>query len=174
MKNNEIDVDLANFVLRLVLSDRLPSIATKLLENGYDSPALRMLSGLNESEIVEAIPLFNQAILEIGLSLPSRYEAVLSLAKETAMKILRRDVMPYEGAKIIWMLSLKVDHEICALHPFVYAASEWERIEDRLLFERGIVEEAKILVGTCDGLRCHRPDDDNIAPKGKKDAQEGE
>ena len=147
MKGNTLDLEASNFVLGRTLSECLPSLAVKLLAEGYDSSALRMLAGLTESQMDEAGPLFKQALLEIGCSLPSPREAVLRLARETAMQILQGEIAPYEGGKRIWDLSLKIDHVVPELHPFVYAASEWEdRPEDRPLFERGILEEARVLV----------------------------
>jgi hypothetical protein len=78
----------------------------------------------------------------------NKYCAVMRLAREISKEILGGTTRPYEGAKQIWEISLRLpeDH-LPDLDSFVYAASEWEeRPEDRHVFERGIVTAAKELL----------------------------
>ena len=138
----------AKLVLGLESADRLPSIAAEALGDGCDSPALRTLSAMSESRTEELVPIFEQALLDVGLRKPSRRDAVLRLAREAAEQILRGELSPYGGSKRIWELTLLVSGEVIAeLDPFIYAASEWEeRPADRRFFEGSIMKAAEELV----------------------------
>lgn len=148
MSHETLYRETAAFAIGLTTSDCLPEVAVRLLVEGRDSPALRRLAGLGESEIDEAASLFRQSLLEMGCMLPTPREAVLYLAREIALQIVKGEVPPYEGGKRIWDLSSKIGHALLELHPFVYAASEWEcRPRDRAFLEQGILKEARTLVG---------------------------
>jgi hypothetical protein len=86
---------------------------------------------------------------ELNLVFPDVQGAVMHIAKKIASEIIYKTISPYVGAKRIWDLSTRVSiDQVPELHPFVYAADEWEeRPEDRLFFEQAIVSEARSLVG---------------------------
>ena len=147
MTSGFLDIAAAKLVLGLLYAEVVPEIGTRALVEGYDSPALRVVAGLIEAQSDEAIPLFKQALSELTWPLPNQREAVLLLARELAAQVLRGELSPYQGAKKIWWLTREADEVGHELDPFIYAASEWEdRPEDRPLFERAIMEEAKALV----------------------------
>src|SRR5262245_50935256 len=107
MRSASMNAETANLVLGLSVSSRLPRRAEEWLLEGYDSPSLRMLAGLTEKDIDQAVPLFKKAVMELGWPLPDRLEAVKSLSRQVARQILSGEVQPYEGSKRIWELTLK-------------------------------------------------------------------
>jgi hypothetical protein len=139
----------AEVVLGLLGPAELPMVATAALEDGLDSPALVALASIGEDDPSKARALFDQALDQADLSLPSPREAVIYLAQRSAAEIVQGTVAPYSGAKRIWDLTLRVPGvEVGDLDPFIYAASEWEeRPEDRALFERAIRSEARAFLG---------------------------
>jgi hypothetical protein len=138
----------AETALQLVASDALPGAAAAALDDGCDSPSLRALAGLTASEMDEAGSLFEAALGELGLLLPSARDAALRLARRAATEVLENAIPPDAGARQIWEISLCVPEEhLPSLDPFVYAASEWdERPEDRERFADGIRAAARELV----------------------------
>ncbi|KAA3611947.1 MAG: hypothetical protein DWQ01_07645 [Planctomycetota bacterium] len=143
-----MDLIVSKAALGFFLSDDLPKIGVQALEHGWDSPSLRILAGLYQSEAEEAKRMFTRALSELGITIPTKRNAALNLAKETAKNILAGMTEAYPGAKEIWNLTLSaLDEDLHELDPFVYAASEWEdRPEDRPFFEKAIVSAAKDLV----------------------------
>ena len=95
---------------------------------------------MTQAEVDEAGPLVDRALAEVGAPGRTQRAAVLRLAREVAKAISADAMRPYDGAKQIWELTLRVPAEhFPDLDPFVYAASEWEdRPEDRPLFDQGI------------------------------------
>ncbi len=138
----------AKAALELALPEDLPEAAVAALEDGLDSPALRGLAGLSSMELDDARPLFHRALAELNLAMPSPEEAVRRMAREVATEVVDGTVAPYQGAKRIWELALRVPEErFSELDSFVYAASEWEdRPEDREHFEEAIVCAAEALL----------------------------
>ena len=148
MKCEPLEIAASKTVLGLTPPEALPSAATAALEAGCDSPSLRALAGLTDVEVDEARSLLERALAELSLRLPSERDAVMRLAREIAAQVLEGKTSPYQGAKEIWELSLRLPGEsLSDLDSFVYAASEWEdRPEDRNLFAEGIVAAARELV----------------------------
>jgi hypothetical protein len=138
----------ARVVLGLESPDRLPRIAAEALGAGCDSPMLRTLAGMSDSRAEELVPMFEQVLKDLGLSKPSRRDAVHRLAQETARQILCGALSPYAGSKRIWELTLlNPDEAVASLDPFIYAASEWEeRPHERHFFETSIIQAAEELV----------------------------
>lgn len=148
MNTKGLEVAASRAALGLLRSEDLARVGVQALENGCDSPSLRILAGLNASETEEARGLFEQALSELNVAIPSKRDAVMHLARETARGILSGTTGVYLGAEQIWDLTLCAsDESLPELDSFVYAASEWEdRPEDRDAFEEGIVAAARELV----------------------------
>jgi len=148
MKTEVLELAVSGVVLGLLRSDDLARVGVQALEHGCDSPSLRLLAGWNVSDSEEARGMFDRALSELGVVVPSRRDAVMRLARETAKRILAGTTEAYPGAKQIWDLTLRAsDEDLPELDSFVYAASEWEdRPEDRVAFEEGIVAAARDLV----------------------------
>ncbi|MDQ6772224.1 MAG: hypothetical protein M3024_04430 [Candidatus Dormibacteraeota bacterium] len=137
-------------VLGLTPPEELPGTAAAALGDGCDSPSLRALAGLADGEIEEVNSLFEMALAEVELSLPTAREAAMALARDIASKVLEGVTTPYRGAKQIWEISMRLpDEHLPQLDTFIYGASEWEeRPADRNLFAEGIVVAAHELVDT--------------------------
>jgi hypothetical protein len=148
MNTEELEVAASKVVLGLLQSEDLVRVGVQALERGCDSPSLRVLAGLNASEVEEARGMFDRVLSELNIAVPSKRDAVMHLARETAKRILAGTSGAYLGAKAIWDYTLRAsDEDFAELDTFVYGASEWEdRPEDRVAFEEGIVAAARELV----------------------------
>ena len=135
---------IAAWVLGLLPGEDLPAIATTALLDGFDNSSLRQLAGLLSPRMVDANDLLQRAVEECGFTIPDRRSAAVQYASCVSRLILARTVTPYDGAEAIWRASIAVeDPSFHALDPFIYASSEYEaRPDDKLRFERAIVEEA--------------------------------
>ena len=67
----------AQWVLGLLPSEALPEIATRVLVDGYDTPALRQLAGATQPSMAGSAPTSEKALLERGIGLPTKTEAGL-------------------------------------------------------------------------------------------------
>ena len=105
-----------------------------------------MLAGLTPCETDEANELFVRTLIELNVDQPTNEDAVEQVCREIAESIMNGRVSPYEGAKQISQLSVKLEKHNHKYDTFIYGESEWEdRPEDRPLFERGIIAAAKDL-----------------------------
>ncbi len=145
MSTGDLRIVASKLVAGLLPSENLCEAAAQALGDGFDSPALRILAGLTAAEADEAKGLFDRVLSELNVPKPTKSEAVMHLARETAERIIIGKTAPYEGSKQIWELTLLLPEEhFSELDPFVYAASEWEdRPEDRCIFEDGITAAAR-------------------------------
>jgi len=148
MSNEELIVAASRMILGMLPAEELVDVAMQAMEDGYDSPSLRILAGLTVGDFQEATTMFDRVLSELNVTIPNKRDAVSLLVQMVAHEIVAGSVAPYEGAKKIWDLSLSYPEEkLSEFDPFVYAASEWEdRPEDRHFFEDGIVVAAKELV----------------------------
>ncbi len=135
-------------VLGLVPSGGLAGTAVAALEDGYDSPSLRVLAGLTSEAMEDAGALFGRALAELPLPLPTGREAVLCLARNTAKAVLGGAMSPHDGARHIWEVSLRLPAEhVPELDTFVYAASEWpDRPDEGDMFADGVRAAARELL----------------------------
>jgi hypothetical protein len=134
-------------VLGLSAPAELVNAAVRSLEEGHDSPSLRLLAGLTPTETAKAEELFDGALAELSLLRPSKRDAVMSLALATADAVSSGAMTPSEGARRIWEFTLRVPKErFPELDTFVYAASEWDdQPEDQKLLAEGVVAAAEEL-----------------------------
>src|SRR5256885_8489053 len=86
----------------LLRSDELPNIASSWMANGLDSPSLRELAGVLHPEMSDVEPLFKKAIMELNIELPTKDEALITIARHYASQIVNQTITPYEGATKIW------------------------------------------------------------------------
>jgi len=122
------------WALHRLPSEQLPDVATDWLVSGLDSPSLRELAGLGSPVMSEAAPLFERALSELEIAVPTKHEALMSLARHHARQIVDGTVSPYDGArKIWWEVSSALDKPNTLLLTFVGAASELEELPDRTL-----------------------------------------
>lgn len=148
MKSDSLEIAASMAVLGLIQSGDLVQVGAQEIERGCNSPSLRILAALSASEAEGARDYFYRALSELNMAVPSKRDAVMRLARETARGILAGTVDSCVGAKRIWDLTLRVSGEdFPELDSFIYAASEWEeRPEDRMAFKEGIVAASSDLV----------------------------
>jgi hypothetical protein len=148
MKSGVLEISAAKLALGLLISTDLPDLATLALVEGYDSPSLRILAGLNRVSDTDEVNLLKKVFHELDVEIPESRDAVLYLGRGIAEQIVRREISAYEGARKIWDLTV-ISHEenIQLLDPFIYALSEWdERPDDQPLFEKMIMSAAQDLL----------------------------
>jgi hypothetical protein len=143
-----LEVAASKLLLGLISSGDVSGFAADALADGCDSPSLRLLAGSTGIQDDEVRFLLAQALTETDSPALKSHAAVVRLAREISMQLLRGNLSAYDGAKQIWELTLRVPEEhFPELDSFVYAASEWaERPKDRKLFNEGIVAAAKELL----------------------------
>lgn len=86
----------ARFALSLVQSWELPPVADRALSGGAYSPALAELIMLQDPRSSDVDPLFRQALMELGVPLPSRVEAAWVLTRECMERIAADPGSPFE------------------------------------------------------------------------------
>jgi hypothetical protein len=150
MQPKRMQLAVAKWVLGLLPSNELPDFATQALESGLDTPALRQLAGELQPTMRDARPIFKKALAQLGITLPSRPDAGLIIARHYAKEISDGTLSPYEGARRIWReIQLEVKDLKPRLDPFVYWASEWGDADDparREFCENAIRTAAKDLL----------------------------
>jgi hypothetical protein len=139
----------AKALLDFVGTEGMQAEATNLLVRGMDSPSIRHLAGMSTADNDEVRAVFRTVLRELGIDSPSPREAVILVATEVASRITTGVMSPYDGAKEIWNIAVRLPLEhFPEFDAFVYAASEWEeRPEDEMVFAEGIVAAARDLVG---------------------------
>ena len=148
MNTSRLELAASSVLLGRLHSDDLAGVAVEALQDGCDSPSLRILAGLTAAEVDEARVLFERALFEMNIIVPSKRNAVMRLALEIAKEILAGRTDAYVGAKKIWDLTLCAPNEdLRELDSFVYAASEWQdRPEAGEILGEGITAAARDLV----------------------------
>ena len=142
--DSSFEETLSWWVLDLIESSHLAKAGVSGLEEGFDSPSLRVLAGLEKSESDRAEALLRQAAIELGVNVPDRPDAAKHLARRLSERILRGELDAFDGARRLAEISLAVESaNFHDLDVFVYADSEAEdRPEDQALFLETILSEA--------------------------------
>jgi len=91
----------ALYVLGNATSDELARIADSLLTDGVYSPALGELGTTRRIVMAEAGPLFEQALHDLNVGMPSPDEAVWVLLRYHISRIAYEEVSPREGLQSV-------------------------------------------------------------------------
>ena len=132
----------------IVRREELPPVAVRLLESGIDTPTVRELAGLNESELSGAHELFRRVLQELERKAPTLEEAAETLARHLASRVLAKDAnlraIAADGAQ----LAASLDYHT-ALMPFYAADDDYgiPEYRNRSDVERELVNYARQLVG---------------------------
>jgi hypothetical protein len=110
--------------------EELPMVAAEALAQGADSPALRELAGLGKrSDTLEILDLYQAALEELGIPVPSTEEAVRRRLRELAdglasgrMSVV--DVAEKTGPGESWMTESEFE--------FADLGYYWEKTVDRV------------------------------------------
>lgn len=84
--------------------ERMPAVATDALAAGYDSPSLRVLAGLTNTDPRDTRELFDQAMAELDLASPPIVDAVLDVARYEAERGLAGEIPLVDVVRKIWWL----------------------------------------------------------------------
>lgn len=90
--------------------ESLPGIAAQGLQEGTDSPSLRLLAGIKPFDPRDARDLFNRAMVELGISMQP-YEAAIIAARWLAGQCLNGALSPRDACSRIWRVYMSIpDH----------------------------------------------------------------
>jgi hypothetical protein len=141
----DIQAQIARFRLGLLSGEDLPDVAAAMLQNGFDSQALREVAGLTQPTLRDAGDTFARALSAAGMAQNSRDEDVRLVVSDAVRAIAEGEVTPYAGAAILHAMWLGLD---CPelLGEFIYLEDEWsDHPEDREAIEEEIVAAARRL-----------------------------
>lgn len=100
----DLQITAARFVLGVLVPEVLVRIANELLKEGIYTPAARelgMLTSEQHPSVQVVMPLFEQMLSELGMSLPSTEEATWILARYYIEGIVSGRVPPQEGLRLL-------------------------------------------------------------------------
>jgi hypothetical protein len=152
----ELTLAAARFALGKLSSEEATETASNAFDHGVCSESLVQL--MIQTAVWEEVgPLFQNALTELNVAVPSRKEAVLVIAREYAREIVAGETPTYEGARRIWQELANEPDADGSLLVFVGLASEWEDVPQyRLQYEADIVEVARSLLAS--GMERGMPD----------------
>lgn len=102
-------VSLAEYVLGCLTSDQLPDIAAKAMEEGLDTPSLRILAGIRH-DYLEADGFLKSALKELEMPCPSETEAVFILIHHNMELIVHKKIDPiYSLLKTMRIVDMHTD-----------------------------------------------------------------
>src|SRR5256885_357677 len=87
----------AKYALGPLRSEELPRLADGAIDRGLCSPTLAELWLTRNPTLREAGPLFEKALRELGIPVPDRGEAALTLLKYYTGRIVEGALLPEEG-----------------------------------------------------------------------------
>jgi len=111
-------------------SEALPRIAQEALEEGLDSPSVRMLAGEQNPIMSDAGPVFEQVLIELSVAIPQRREAAIRIAKHHAEAIVSGRISAIEGARRIIGEAYHYCDELNELLAFVGLEDQHEEFSD--------------------------------------------
>jgi hypothetical protein len=149
-----LEIAAARLALGRLTSEEALAASSEALDRGVYSESLGLLA-YEEPVWSQVGPLFERALTELRIAIPSRQAASLIIAREYARRIVAGEVSPYEGARRIWWEVANEPGADLSLLAFVGLASEWEDAPaHRPDYEGDIVKEARRLVmGGIEGPR---------------------
>jgi hypothetical protein len=101
-----VDVRLlaAEFAAGALTPERIPEVATLLLEHGWDSPALRVAAGADNAGPEEQRASMQAALYELDQLPIGPEEVAARFTTHWAKRLLRGDVAPLDAAGQLWLL----------------------------------------------------------------------
>ncbi len=137
-------------MLGILSKEKLLQMAKDAVTGGCDDPAVTQLSMFALNEVDEINAQFEKIKIQCDKEAMSMLSALRLYAKEISTLILSGAISPREGANMLWRAQINSRMETFhELDGFIYAASEMDdRPEDSVLFEEGILKEAKRVIET--------------------------
>ena len=120
---------IGQYVLGYLPTEQLPQVAYKGLEEGFDSPSLVILAGIEKGENFFIIEKYYKAALsELHMSIPDKKRAALEYAIIIAQEIIDRKKNVFEGVgEIIHKVIRRGDFESYTTL-YVYDGIFFERV----------------------------------------------
>ena len=145
--NISFEVAHALWTLHRLQSELMPEIAADLLEQGRDTPTIRVLAGLVRPSAWEVEPLFSAVISEMNLKPQNDHEAALIVARHIAKETVNGGLSATECASRIASLCSIVNYAV-PFSEFMHLADLWQCMpEARAGIESDILKAANDLVG---------------------------
>jgi hypothetical protein len=94
---SELERATARYVLGQIRSSELVQLADEMLNRGVFSEGFNQLCGLSDHIMSETAPLFEAAMSELGVTIPSRADAKRLLATEFMKQVVGQQVNPLAG-----------------------------------------------------------------------------
>ena len=116
----------AYYILDLLDSDDLSNIAVELMNDGIESPSLILLAGIEKQDVVESNKLFEKALSELNIDIPTPNEAAIFVCKDYCNQILSEEITPYMGAEKITKNIFYRFKDIKGLSAFAGLVSEYD------------------------------------------------
>lgn len=112
-------------VLKEVRSANYVDWAVGMIVEGFDSPSLRILAGLDENgNVFETAETFGKVVREMGIQEPNTQGKFRGYACYQASRILDGTISPENGVKALYRVWLKSNYD----HPY----SIWCSLDDAL------------------------------------------
>lgn len=149
-------VTAARYVLGVENAATLRQAADRALDCGFYTEALGQLAMEfhSESLVADAGPIFERALAQLGLSLPSHADAVWVALRHAIGRIARGEVPPRAGLRIVYVIyenahlnkesrgTVGDSHELQKLLGAFYGYDDLEGRPDEVSFEGRYGEEA--------------------------------
>ena len=144
---NALQIAQALWTLELGEAEKLPGLATRLLTDGYDSPALRELAGLAPFDPRDARDLFQKAQGELGLPAMGRAEAVGWVAYLWAQSLLQGRMTPRQTTSAFYRLAVATgySHDPPEIYELYGLDDDWQ-LYDEAEVESDVRRAASALV----------------------------
>src|SRR5947208_1872194 len=98
----------ARHVLGAIQAEELPLIADEAITRGICSPALAELWLTREPTLRDSEPVFEKALREVGIPLPTETEAANTVAKYLITRIVEGSISPRVGTR-------RLAEEVCGV-----------------------------------------------------------
>jgi len=109
----EPELAIAHYKLGQLSSDMIVNLANTWLDQGIYTYSLNCIFMCDHPIMAEVGPLFEEAMRELGLEIPTRIDAVKSLLRDTMQKMVSGEIDLMEGANFIaWNIYPEVEEDL--------------------------------------------------------------
>lgn len=103
----EFDVVVGQWRLGELMADRLPAVATEALSAGCDAASLAQLAAMDGAGWSQVEPLVARVLEERGRTVPSKDQALKSVADDVVRRMVGGEVAPEDATARLRRLSIK-------------------------------------------------------------------
>ena len=107
------EIAISKYKLGLLSSQEIVQLADLWLTQGIFTDSLNFLAMESDAVMATVGPMFEKAIVELGLTVPSKIEAAKQLARDTIEKMLSGEIDLVVGANFLyWDVHHKITDEL--------------------------------------------------------------